>query len=387
MAKICIVLLSFTCFSEFPLTIDEENADNTDSDGEDGKISQYSEGHAFLRHAAMNWVQHAQDAVLDENAEWMPSILSLCSVDSLIFRTWYTVYRRSQISHFPWNTTSLNLAAEFGFENVLDSLLKSGEDPNEPHGYGATPLARSVRRSRRAVELLLDAKADINYHGWEELWHYDSDDETDVKTYVGTPLTMAVLDKNTEMVKFLVERGAKIDFPPLSELTPLQAAYIAPSSQPEIFSLLVQLGANVCFEMTDENLPVDITVLHFTAKYRSSSVLQILLDSDTADVNFQLRAASKNSGAEPVDEEDDNTLILHIHDSKKSLSPSPDTCIDYRHLWLTRCHPCYMIGATPLHFAVENGRVDNVKLLLQNGANPHLKNYYGHTAMDFALEL
>ncbi|KAJ5725089.1 uncharacterized protein N7483_006446 [Penicillium malachiteum] len=439
MAKICVSLLSFTCFSECSLTIDAENA--ADADEGDDKISQYSQDHAFLKYAAMNWVQHAQDAILDENSEWMPSILSLCTVDSWMFRTWYTFYQRSQLSNFPWKTTSLNLAAEFGFENVIDSLLKSGEDPNEIDGHGATPLARSVRRSKRAVELLLDAKADINSHTWEEPWHYELEDtgtEISVKPFTGTPLTMAALEGNTEMIEYLINRGARIDFPPSSPLTPLSAAFIRclndeDSNRTEILRLLVRLGANVCFENTGEDLLADTTVLHSAAMMEDSSILKILLDSETADLNFQLREASGNTGAGPIDEytdekrlrinepeilinttrncspdvsctdsairvsgcEDENSdgggkeddIASISQNSEKSFNSSPDHDDYQSDLFSSIENTRYMIGATPLQLAAAHGLVENVKLLLQNGANPHLKNANGYTAMDFALEL
>jgi ankyrin repeat protein len=118
----------------------------------------------------------------------MPSILSLWNVDEPVFRTWYTIYQRVSMNHVPWKMTSLNIAAEFEFPNVLASLLENGGDPNEPGGHGATPLARSVRKSKskRAVELLLDANADA--HGWEEPWYNELDEsgsEVEVKPFAG----------------------------------------------------------------------------------------------------------------------------------------------------------------------------------------------------------
>jgi hypothetical protein len=144
LAKICITLLSFTYFSETPLKIDED-------DSEPQKVvTEYVRNNPFLEYAAMNWTEHAEKAELDKDSRWVPSMMSLCSVDQPAFRTWYTIYLRLGEKRLPWTMTSLNIAAEFNFSNVLASLLESGEDPNEPDGHGATPLARSVPKSKRA---------------------------------------------------------------------------------------------------------------------------------------------------------------------------------------------------------------------------------------------
>ena len=43
-------------------------------------------------------------------------------------------------------------------------------------------------------------------------------------------------------------------------------------------------------------------------------------------------------------------------------------------------------GTTPLMFAVRDGPHENVKVLLQCGADPSLKDDRGHTAMDHAKQ-
>lgn len=42
------------------------------------------------------------------------------------------------------------------------------------------------------------------------------------------------------------------------------------------------------------------------------------------------------------------------------------------------------LGWTPLHFAVFNGNVDGVELLLHYGARKDIKTFNGDTPMDFA---
>lgn len=435
LAKICITLLSFTCFSKSPLTIDTDDADEADK-----KVSQYARDHAFLRYASMNWVDHTQRAEIDDDPKWVPSMLSLCRADSSTCRTWYTIYQRAPESRLPWKITSLNLAAEFKFTNVLASLLQSREDPNEPDGHGATPLARSIGKSRRAVELLLDANADVNSGEWDEPWYEEIDEtnsEIEVKPFAGTPLTMAVWDGDAKMVQYLIDRGAKMDFPPSAYLTPLGAAYLRCSIAPEpeseeLLRLLVSLGANVCFETIREDMPVTMTVLHLAAVSEDSSLLKVLLDSETADVNFQLRETPSgvqlkdqsidenqssvhesglsirmrslsHDGSNPDrtrdtrdcaedsnsegDEENDNTSMSgsqNPDDNSSSGSGSDDNSSESSTSW-KRYN--YLIGATPLHLAVKDGYVDNVRLILERGTTPGIKNSHGHTAMDLALRL
>ena len=40
-------------------------------------------------------------------------------------------------------------------------------------------------------------------------------------------------------------------------------------------------------------------------------------------------------------------------------------------------------GETPLHKAVQRGDADIVRILIQNGANPHLRTKLGHSAFDY----
>ncbi|KAJ5903859.1 hypothetical protein N7504_006242 [Penicillium tannophilum] len=437
LAKICISLLSFTHFSKAPLTID-------DNDDEPIKrVSEYAKNHPFLEYAAINWAEHCQKAKLDSNPKWMSSILSLCSVNKPAFMTWYAIYQRLGRKRVPWKMTSLNIAAQFDFLNVLASLLESGEDPNEPDGHGATPLARAVRKSTMAVDLLLDANADINAYEWKEPWYEDVGETgsvIEVKPFAGTPLVMAVICNNPEMVKHLIERGAEINFPPHSFPTPLSAAYIACTCEEEpatekILRLLLRSGANVCFEVKEEGDPVEMTVLHSAAMSKDLSMLQVLLGSRTADVNFQLREISSNARLmdqditedqstidEPeisfvkikssqfgpssaserdmngsrVDEDSEGGGIIDdtsIPDNQRSDNDSGSDFNSYIHQSdssessdPSQKHT-YFIGATPLHLAARSGLVENVELLLEYGADPHIKNADGYTAMDFALEL
>lgn len=437
LGKICISLLSFTCFSEAPLTIDD------DDDESHKTVSEYAKNNPFLGYAATKWTEHCQEANLDNNPEWMSSIMSLCSVNNPAFRTWYAVHLHLGKTHLPWKMTSLNVAAQFGFPNALASLLEFGEDPNEPDGHGATPLARAMKKPGMAVDLLLNAKADINAYSWKEPWYdevRDTGSEIEFKPLSGTPLVMAVNNQDPEMVKYLIERGAEINFPPHGFLTPLSAACLqcASGTRPEakeILQVLLRSGANVCFEMEDEDLPIAVTALHAAAVNKDPWMLHVLLGSESADVNFQLRDSPNNVRMEGQDtingpkissveirssqvvsssasvpsacrrdingsrededsnkggEIDDNNFIpsnqnsdddsgssFNLRSDQSDFSEWGDSSQDYD----------FMIGATPLHLAAGGGLLENVKLLLERGADPHIQNADGYTAMDFADEL
>jgi hypothetical protein len=116
-ATLCFLSL---IFNGFPLTINE------DDDESHKVVTEYARNNPSLEYAAMNWMEHLEKAELDNNPKWMPSILSLCTVNERVFRTWYTIYQRVRQNHIPRKMTSLNIAAD-NSPNVLASLLESGE--------------------------------------------------------------------------------------------------------------------------------------------------------------------------------------------------------------------------------------------------------------------
>jgi ankyrin repeat protein len=284
-ATICIALLSFTCFSKDQLTIGAG-----DSDQARDEIFAYTNDHPFLGYAAKNWIIHSEEAKLDNNPKWMLLMASLCTVTKPVFQTWYIIYQGSDQNRLPRKITSLNLAAAFGFTNVLGYFLENGEDPNEQDSHGATPLARAAKKSQRAVQLLLDANADINAYGWEEPWYDDTDSGNSgmqFRPFTGTPLTMAVISGDAEMVEYLISRGAEINFPPLATMTPLIASIVCNSST-DICRQLLCHGAKVSFEtLWGRSENVKCTAVHLAAGLSNPSILRMLLESETININHQ----------------------------------------------------------------------------------------------------
>lgn len=424
-ATICIALLSFTCFSENQLTIGAG-----DSNQYRKKISAYTNDHPFLDYAATNWTNHSENARLDNNPKWAELMVSLCTITKPGFQTWYAIYQESDQNRLPRTITSLNLAATFDFTNVLAYLLENGEDPNEQDSQGATPLARASQKSQKAVQRLLDANADINACGWEEQWYDDIDgggSEMQVKPFAGTPLTMAVVSGDANMVEYLISRGAAINFPPLDSMTPLIASIVCNDSTDLCRQLLCN-GANVSFEVVWERETVATTALHIAAEISKPSLLRMLAESETTNINYQTRMIANGVQTEDDDttgdkpqtgssnlqlflndseeEEKTNKRIENVDTDAKCENDEEDTISDndsasdnYRFelnedddesgtdsQWSSD-DDTDDIGVTALHMAVSARLVENARILLENGADMHIKTARGYTAMDMALNL
>ncbi|RSM12328.1 hypothetical protein CEP52_002549 [Fusarium oligoseptatum] len=95
--------------------------------------------------------------------------------------------------------TALHAAAEIGSEVMARLLIKAGADVRATDGDGMTALYKAVSNgcaSLAIVDLLLAHGVDINTH------HGDNE---------ATVLHEAVLKRNIEMVRCLLQRGARID--------------------------------------------------------------------------------------------------------------------------------------------------------------------------------
>ncbi|ERF69382.1 hypothetical protein EPUS_05927 [Endocarpon pusillum Z07020] len=141
---------------------------------------------------------------------------------------------------------SLQAAAYKGSEQIVKLLLDYGADVNVQGGqYGSALHAALYQRSEQIVKLLLDHGTDVSIQPLlvdrlsilhlgimsnklsllEMLCcagadiHLISQDESGQ-----TPLHLAVRNKDFEMVKYILERGASPDTPDLSDTTPFQLA-------------------------------------------------------------------------------------------------------------------------------------------------------------------
>ena len=135
----------------------------------------------------------------------------------------------------------LHKAAEADDSQILERMLDRGWDVDELDAIGATPLHSAANGgSLNAVQFLLARGANINAIRGEN----DS-----LRGSYFTPLHLAVLNRNSEIVEVLLKNGAKTEVKDREGKTPLMTLHPVPNSGEKetarIFQLLIAAGSDV----------------------------------------------------------------------------------------------------------------------------------------------
>jgi ankyrin repeat protein len=227
-------------------------------------------------------------------------------------------------------TTPLHWAVYHIDTELVASLLERGADPDAINAYGSSPLGEAAKVAELGlVRTLLEAGADPDAP--------NADGQT--------VLMLAARSGSTEIARLLLEHGADVN---ARENWRGQSALIwaADSRFPVIVDLLLEHGAEVEFRAESFDWPSQITS-EPRAQYRPVGGLTPLL--------YAARAGC-------------TACVNSILDAGAGIDrPTPE-------------------GMTPLIIALDNGAFDTARLLLERGANPHLWDWYGRTALYVAVD-
>jgi ankyrin repeat protein len=241
---------------------------------------------------------------------------------------------------------ALYTASMFGRMRIAGYLISKGADVNGRFHDGRTALHAAANNGHVAIAgLLLNNGADINAvdeSGW-------------------TPLHYAVHDDNMEMVKMLISAGADINRADRYHVSPLSVALI--DEKKKMAEYLRACGAVEAMEgageILDDALSGNVERVKLLLS-KNPRLVEVRNDS----LNTPLYNASVCGNKELIE------IILGYGADINAKTKSFDSVLS---------------AMTPLAWALFTSDTDVVKLLIQKGADPNEKSWYGITPLEWAM--
>lgn len=231
----------------------------------------------------------------------------------------------------PDGTSALHWAVYQVDEELVDALLRAEAKPDVINHFGSSPLAEAIKVGNRTlVEKLLDAGADANYRNQDNQ----------------SALMLAVSIDNVAIAELLIQHGADVNG---VELLTGQTALMWAAGQGSgpLTRLLLDNAADATVRSFINDWPSQITS-EPRAQYRLAAGLTAM--------HFAVRSGCMTCA--------DAMLAAGVDINE----PTPE-------------------GVTPLMIAIDNSHYDVALHLLDKGANPHIWDWWGRTALYTAIDM
>ncbi|KIW12585.1 hypothetical protein PV08_09863 [Exophiala spinifera] len=315
----CLTYLSF-----------REFADGACSNDRAGRVRMRK--HRLLHYAAQHWGDHCRD---DSERELKTQIFQFIDNEAQVSSA-VQVMHLTAPTRFPEIMSRLHLAAHFGLEETVETLLQNGDSVSARDGFGATALHRAAETGQKnVVKRLLEQGADI--------------ESRDSKGH--RAIHRATIGGRTETVLFLLDKGANV-----SEAIDGRTAlhFAAETGNKEIITALVKAGGEVdtvSYNVGENNWQKKFfagrTPLHWAAQNGHLVVAQVLVEHG-ARVN-----ALNSTNRTPLQEA---IMFSHVHMVRYLLEEGAS---------VTTEDDC---GWTPLHEAAWQATPEIAKMLIEHGA-------------------
>jgi ankyrin repeat protein len=149
-------------------------------------------------------------------------------------------------------------------------LLEHGADANDADIFGMTPLMHAAgNNSPKAVEMLLAHGANVNAVSKQEINPNVKHGALALGNF--TALIVAAPAGGPEVIKALLDAGAKVDAADIRNMTALMTAIASDHANPHVIRLLLERGADSKRKDRD-----GLSVLDWARKYNSPAVLREL---------------------------------------------------------------------------------------------------------------
>ena len=243
-----------------------------------------------------------------------------------------------------FDATALHMACLKGHILIVNKLIYKGASINAQNKDGATPLFLACQEGySQVVNTLLDHGAHIDTSAFDG----------------ATPFHVAVTRGHIAIMRILQRRGAQIHLAKTSSVTPLYSA----CQNGKIATVEFLLTHNA--DIRTKHRVTGFTVLHLACVLDRMPIVKLFLN------NKQRSEFLINDPA--------------IMDVSQLRSDGKLNDVSFEPEGI-RINPHTHTGHTPLHLACWWGNNELVKLLLDAGADIHLKTTGGATALDFAQE-
>lgn len=271
-----------------------------------------------------------------------------------------------------FGATPLHMAAQSGFTEVVELLIKARADLNKPTDrFGVTPLYLAAQNGHaKVVTQLIKARADVNL--------------ANMRDNV-TPLWIASQENHPDIVRLLLEAHADVNKTRASDKgAPLYIA--ADKGNLRVVRLLLKGAAikDEPEELKKANKDIDASEIELTTgvDVTLDGVLSLLLDGQ-AELEREIEETKKLLKSNiNVDAKGTNGHTALMLASRKGHGEIAGELLRYG----ADVNASSDKGRTPLMYAAHNGSLDLVKEFLSRGADPKAITGKGESALSFAKE-
>jgi len=252
-----------------------------------------------------------------------------------------------------YQRTPLHSAARYGAFSAVRFLLDQGADFNVKEESGNTPLhLASIFRHDEIIDLLIRHKVDVNM----------------LNAQGQAPLSLASLYGNPESIKLLLAGGAKTNIRDADGNTPLHIAVLY--RHPENLEEILKANLDIDAINTEGYTPLHLAVRRPDNEKAIGHLLQQGADLSITD------PTGRNALLVSVGSNQKEYIKLLVSNGIDINSQDND-------------------GNTALHYPLSNVLRDKrylpyskeiVKILLEEGADPHIRNKEAKSPMDLAVE-